>query len=37
MDDMNELTVIVVRKADAKRHVTDGEAFHPPSIRDERN
>ncbi len=27
MDDMNELTVIVVRKADAKRHVTDGEAF----------
>ena len=24
---MNELTVIVVRKADAKRHVTDGEAF----------
>lgn len=27
MDDMNELTVIVVRKADAKRHVTNGEAF----------
>lgn len=27
MDDMNELTVIVVRKADARRHVTDGEAF----------
>ena len=27
MDDMNELTVMVVRKADAKRHVTDGEAF----------
>lgn len=27
MDDMNELTVIVVRKADAKRHVTDGGAF----------
>lgn len=27
MDDMNEFTVIVVRKADAKRHVTDGEAF----------
>lgn len=27
MDDMNELTVIVVRKADAKRHVSDGEAF----------
>lgn len=27
MDDMNELTVIVVRKVDAKRHVTDGEAF----------
>lgn len=27
MDDMNELTVIVVRKADAKRHVADGEAF----------
>lgn len=27
MDDMNEITVIVVRKADAKRHVTDGEAF----------
>lgn len=27
MDDMNELTVIVVRKADAKRHVTVGEAF----------
>ena len=24
---MNELTVIVVRKADAKRHVTNGEAF----------
>lgn len=27
MDDMNELTVIVVRKADAKRQVSDGEAF----------
>lgn len=27
MSDMNELTVIVLRKAEATRHVTNGEAF----------
>lgn len=27
MGDMNELTVIVLRKAEATRHVTNGEAF----------
>ena len=27
MSDMNELTVIVLRKAQATRHVTNGEAF----------